>query len=394
MAFKILKPEEIELLTAEQREHYERELEDYKQRVAFVEKLTELEKAEIRFHKPKLRPVNISGEVRLRSYVNPRRCRLSITCIQKQILPDCLSGRTNSSAFLSESVRPSILLEQKFGKNLERVFRLPSQVDGFGGYRQKQYALSTLHKPFIPDITFTKPKDIIPKPLQLINYTPCNVKNFESPEMKEVVLSKLSVPKIKAGFFVGPKISPIQYGVDIKAVSAVKSFKRPEHMVADLPKFPVPKIKAGFFAGPKVSPTQCGVDLKSVPAVKSFKKPEHILTNAADISIATVAVHTFCKPERNIPRFDIDIKADIEIRSYQKPGYGTVKLHKVPRASVSHARFRAPEKQEFRKVTATRPDVRTVPYKKMQGFEPKISVQMKVLPPVKRFKMPVLNQPS
>ena len=348
MAFKILKPEEIELLTAEQREHYERELEDYKQRVAFVEKLTELEKAEIRFHKPKLRPVNISGEIRLRSYVNPRRCRLSITCIQKQILPDCLSGRTNSSAFLPESVRPSILLEQKFSKNLERVFRLPSKVDGFGGYRQKQYALSTLHKPFIPDITFTKPKDIIPKPLQLINYTPCNVKNFESPEMKEVVLSKLSVPKIKAGFFAGPKISPIQYGVDIKAVSAVKSFKRPEHMVVDLPKFPK----------------------------------------------ATVAVHTFCKPERNIPRFDIDIKADIEIRSYQKPGYGTVKLHKVPRASVSHARFRAPEKQEFRKVTATRPDVRTVPYKKMQGFEPKISVQMKVLPPVKRFKMPVLNQPS
>lgn len=61
MAFKILKPEEIELLTAEQREHYERELEDYKQRVAFVEKLTELEKAEIRFHKPKLRPVNVRG---------------------------------------------------------------------------------------------------------------------------------------------------------------------------------------------------------------------------------------------------------------------------------------------------------------------------------------------
>lgn len=43
MAFKILNDEEISLLTDEQVECYQKELKIYKQREAFVEKLTKLE---------------------------------------------------------------------------------------------------------------------------------------------------------------------------------------------------------------------------------------------------------------------------------------------------------------------------------------------------------------
>ena len=48
MAFKILNDEEISLLTDEQVECYQKELKIYKQREAFVEKLTKLENAEIK----------------------------------------------------------------------------------------------------------------------------------------------------------------------------------------------------------------------------------------------------------------------------------------------------------------------------------------------------------
>ena len=54
MAFRILNEEEILLLTDKQRENYENELEVHCQRAAFVEKLTEIEKAEIKEYKPSL----------------------------------------------------------------------------------------------------------------------------------------------------------------------------------------------------------------------------------------------------------------------------------------------------------------------------------------------------
>lgn len=55
MAFKILNDEEISLLTDEQVECYQKELKIYKQREAFVEKLTKLENAEIKPYKPNLK---------------------------------------------------------------------------------------------------------------------------------------------------------------------------------------------------------------------------------------------------------------------------------------------------------------------------------------------------
>ena len=48
MAFKILNEEELSLLTDEQIACYQKELDIYKQREAFVEKLTKLENAEIK----------------------------------------------------------------------------------------------------------------------------------------------------------------------------------------------------------------------------------------------------------------------------------------------------------------------------------------------------------
>lgn len=54
MAFRILKDEELSLLTGQQREQYERELDIYQKRAAFVEQIERYEDAEIKPFRPKL----------------------------------------------------------------------------------------------------------------------------------------------------------------------------------------------------------------------------------------------------------------------------------------------------------------------------------------------------
>ena len=54
MAFRILKEEELSLLTGQQREQYERELDIYQKRAAFVEQIERYESTEIKPFRPKL----------------------------------------------------------------------------------------------------------------------------------------------------------------------------------------------------------------------------------------------------------------------------------------------------------------------------------------------------
>ena len=54
MAFRILNEEELQLLAGEQREQYEKELDIYRKRAAFVEQMEKYENADIRPFRPKL----------------------------------------------------------------------------------------------------------------------------------------------------------------------------------------------------------------------------------------------------------------------------------------------------------------------------------------------------
>ena len=54
MAFRVLKEEELSLLTGQQREQYERELDIYQKRAAFVEQIERYEGTEIKPFRPKL----------------------------------------------------------------------------------------------------------------------------------------------------------------------------------------------------------------------------------------------------------------------------------------------------------------------------------------------------
>mgnify|MGYP000757572383 FL=1 len=95
MAFKILNDEEISLLTDEQVECYQKELKIYKQREAFVEKLTKLENAEIKPYKPNLKSIDIIREIEFAPFISPERQKLSLKPMQKPELPDDLIGKAS-----------------------------------------------------------------------------------------------------------------------------------------------------------------------------------------------------------------------------------------------------------------------------------------------------------
>ena len=151
MAFKILNDEEISLLTDEQVECYQKELKIYKQREAFVEKLTKLENAEIKPYKPNLKSIDIIREIEFAPFISPERQKLSLKPMQKPELPDDLIGKASEKINISEVIKSNAVLKEQIGFN----HKLFSKANNFKCYEQKQYVLHKLSKPVIPDTTFT-----------------------------------------------------------------------------------------------------------------------------------------------------------------------------------------------------------------------------------------------
>ena len=109
MAFKILNEEELSLLTDEQIACYQKELDIYKQREAFVEKLTKLENAEIKPYKPNLKSIDIIREIEFAPFISPEQKRLNMKPMQKPELPDDLIGKASEKINISEVIQTLFL---------------------------------------------------------------------------------------------------------------------------------------------------------------------------------------------------------------------------------------------------------------------------------------------
>lgn len=86
MAFKVLNEAQVMLLTKSQKEQYERELDIYIERVAFVEKLRKLEEAEIAPYEPKLQGIAVIEEVPQKEFRKFEYAAKSCTPVKR---PEC-----------------------------------------------------------------------------------------------------------------------------------------------------------------------------------------------------------------------------------------------------------------------------------------------------------------
>lgn len=411
MAFKILNDEEISLLTADQLEYYEKELEIYKQREVFVEKLTKLENAEIKPYKPDLKSIDIIREIEFSSFTSPERQKLSLKPVQKTKLPNDLIGKASEKINISEVIKSNSVLKE----HVNFDHGLFSKADNFRCYEQKQYILPEFSKPVIPDATFTKLENVISKPVQIKKPAELNLQNFIAPEKTKVILSKTVTPKIKTGVFVKPKVPKLDFAVNVKPEMVIKPFERSELTLTNFTEVQKVNVNMPTFQQPERNKPDIAVNVKSDFKIGAFKMPEITVTDLPQIRKANVEIGSFQPPVQ--PKLDIKLStiADIEVKSFEKPEFKTVELPEIHKINVSQIKFHAPEKREVRLTVAAKPSINIKSFEKPQDIKaqlpelprvninigsftkpqeikPKLNEEVKAFKSVKSFKKPELSK--
>lgn len=413
MAFKILNDEEISLLTDEQVECYQKELEIYKQREDFVEKLTKLENAEIKPYKPNLKSIDIIREIEFAHFISPERKRLNMKPMQKPELPDDLIGKASEKINISEVIKSNAVLKEQIGFN----HKLFSKANNFKCYEQKQYILPEFSKPVIPDATFTKLENVLSNPVQIKKPAELNLHEFIAPKKNKVVLSKAEISKIKIGAFVPPEKPKLDFAVNAKPETVIKPFEKTEFTLKAFPEVQKINVNMSTFQQPERNKPNISVNVRSDFKIGAFKIPEIAVADLPQIRKADVEIGSFQPPVQ--PKLDIKLNTvpDVEVKGFEKPEFEAVKLPVIRKPDVSHIEFHAPEKREIKLSAVAKPSINVKPFKKPQDIKtelpefPKVNInigsftkpqeiksklnaQIKPFKPITNFKKPELSRPE
>lgn len=413
MAFKILNDKEISLLTADQLEHYEKEHEIYKQREAFVEKLTKLENAEIKPYKPDLKSIDIIREIEFAPFTSPERQMLSLKPMQKPELPNDLIGKASEKINISKVIKSNFVLKEHV--NFNQV--LFSKADNFKCYKQKQYILPEFSKPIIPGATFTRLENVLSQPIQIKKHAELNLQNFIAPIKNKVVLSKAAIPKIKAGVFVKPEAPKLNFAVNAKPETVIKPFEKPEFTLTAFPQVQKVNVNMPTFRQPERDKPDMAIDVKSDFKIGAFKMLETTVTDLPQIRKANVEIGSFQPLVQ--PKLDIklNVVSDVKIKAFEKTEFEAVKLPVIRKPDVSHIEFHTPEKRDIKLAAVTNPSINIKPFKKPQDIKaelpelpkvnvnigsftkpqeikPKLNAQIKPFKPITNFKKPELSRPE
>ena len=413
MAFKILNDEEISLLTDEQVECYQKELKIYKQREAFVEKLTKLENEEIKPYKPNLKSIDIIREIEFAPFISPERKRLNMKPMQKPELPDDLIGKASEKINISEVIKSNAVLKEQIGFN----HKLFSKVNNFKCYEQKQYILPEFSKPVIPDATFTKLENVLSNPVQIKKPAELKLQSFIAPVKKNVTLSKVAMPEFKAGVFVKPEAPKLDFAVNAKPETVIKPFEKPEFTLKAFLKVQKVNVNMPTFRQPERNKPNISVNVKSDFKIGAFKIPEIAVADLPQIRKADVEIGSFQPPVQ--PKLDIKLNfvSDVEVKAFEKPEFEAVKLPMIRKPDVSRIEFHAPEKRELKLSAIAKPSINVKPFKKPQDIKtelpefpkvninigsftkpqeiiPKLNAKVKTFKPITNFKKPELSRPE
>ena len=403
MAFKILNDEEISLLTDEQVECYQKELKIYKQREAFVEKLTKLENAEIKPYKPNLKSIDIIREIEFAPFISPERQKLSLKPMQKPELPDDLIGKASEKINISEVIKSNAVLKEQIGFN----HKLFSKANNFKCYEQKQYILPEFSKPVIPDATFTKLENVLSNPVQIKKPAELKLQSFIAPVKNNVTLSKVAMPEFKAGVFVKPEAPKLDFAVNAKPETVIKPFEKPEFTLKAFPEVQKINVNMSTFQQPERNKPNISVNVRSDFKIGAFKIPEIAVADLPQIRKADVEIGSFQPPVQ--PKLDIKLNTvpDVEVKGFEKPEFEAVKLPVIRKPDVNHIELSAVAKpsinvKPFKKPQDIKTELPEFPkvninigsFTKPQEIIPKLNAKVKTFKPITNFKKPELSRPE
>lgn len=209
MAFRILNEEEIALLTDSQRERYEKDLEIYLQRVAFVEQLELYENVTIQPYESRLETINIIDTIDTKEFIKPTYDMVTCNPVVKPELQVTKFEKL-------EQVEPML---PKFLKSIK--------VPGESIKKVEDIQLTALptHKEMTPVKQFYK-QEIEPKKLPVIAKLDIKIKSYK--RSKEVKTNLSNVVKLIDGNSHDKQVNILNMDIpsmDISSVVNAKSVK-------------------------------------------------------------------------------------------------------------------------------------------------------------------------
>lgn len=371
MAFRILNEEEILLLTDKQRENYENELEVHCQRAAFVEKLTEIEKAEIKEYKPSLHSVFVIKERPSAFFTKPEPTNFNFKRLVKPELPLKLYGKSDIKIDLSEIINKADVT--KGGSKLNNISSLTTKTSGFIKYEPRRYNVTKFSKPTVPNRNFIQVYTVLQEHVKF--KTPLNIKNFKpfnTSVQTKVVLSNISKPCKIERSFVKPDKPKFNNKTNNRHDIHIKNFKMPEFKLKAYSDIYKPNIKIDDFKLIKINKPEFEINVTSNINFRSFKMPETVLENMSGVFIPKVEIKGFQPPAKPAPSITVNAGA-ANIKPFSIPELAEAKLPEIKKIRFKHHRFSKPDICKFSVNTNIANNVNIKTFEKLQTVKPKMS---------------------
>ncbi len=348
MAFQILSNKELELLTENQRESYERELAIYSERVKFVEQMERLENTVITPYELELAAIPVICEIPQEEFVEPEYVLAPIAPIVKPELDvPVFDFGGPVTAVRPEHVKITNIPAGCM-KKLERdkpilpiVFKAAAPANSFTKVEQQRPTLPECVKISIPDNTFhisertspNLPLAVKSQNMEELCYTPITidssaitvnnpqltmpvmeVPDFTAPEYAVSILPKPEVEIPKIGVMDSPEVeAPVLPNVIVLKQMDV-SFRKTGEIKAELPEtFDMPNIRVSF-GKPDIQQTKLPTVLKAEIPTKEFTAAEHTASELPMVSIPKSGVAVFTAPELPKPTVQKAVKPAVSPR--------------------------------------------------------------------------------
>lgn len=356
MAFKIMNRDELELLTEEQRAQYEKELNLYRKREAFVERLEQLETVQLEPYEPKLKPVTVLEEMEVRPFAKAEYTVSLCPPVQKPELQIISFEKAGQVTPVLPDVSGRTVLPDRHVKRMEKrrpvmptVGEVKIPVAPFRETEKPRADVPDIAAPVVGRIPAALP-EISGIGLPDVTVAAPGVKTFLRPEGQETKLPFVPVPHMEGKCAEGIKDAVKLFRPDLPEVSVIRlniraEFDRPETEKNDLPRIPDINVPEKSFSRLK----QQTVELPQKPEFgvyeRGFSMPKlhHSgLPKAPDIPRQA---REFTVPEWEKPDLPMVSRPAAVYASFEKTENRQAVLPDLPRLSVYQSDFKNPEKR-------------------------------------------------
>ena len=400
-------------MTEKQLEVYEKELKLYKQRLAFVEKVEQIEGADIKKYKPTFRAIGAISSHDLAPYENKGvgKVELRKAAIETPSAK-LFAARSISSADITDfknatdSIRNRTALGSELGSALSRkaaagdigARKISISKAAINTFKERHFESSvqmqkvSLNKKPIAGFesrSFAAP-ELMPVAMKKTAVTAMAAREFRNPQFT-AALKKNTVAGFETRAFAAPEIKSVELKKTVVSAMGTREFKAPQFTAA-LKKNTVAGFEARAFAAPEIKSVELKKTAVSAMGAREFKAPQFTAALKKN-TVAGFEARAFAAPEIRSVELKKTVVPTMGARDFKAPQYAARVM--VPgKAEVPSTEFRLSANNAAR---VSRPDVKGYMGKNFNMpslSRPEIKAAAAAAPEIKRFDAPKVDVPE